>query len=48
MFKEALCVLRKPKELTGLQNMNNGRDSTGIKKIEKLLTEQNLDNASYK
>ena len=34
--------------LTELQNMNNGRGSAWIKKMEKLITENNLDIASYK
>ena len=34
--------------LTELQNMNNGRGSAWIKKIEKSITENNLDIASYK
>ena len=34
--------------LTEIQNMNNGRGSAWIKKIEKLITENNLDIASYK
>ena len=33
--------------LTELQNMNNGRGSAWIKKMEKLITENNLDIASY-
>ena len=36
------------KTLTELQNMNNGRGSTWIKKMENLITENNLDIASYK
>ena len=34
--------------LTELQNINNGTDSAWIKKMEKLITENNLDIASYK
>ena len=34
--------------LTELQNMNNGRGSAWIKKMEKLITKNNLDIASYK
>ena len=34
--------------ITELQNMNNGRGSTWIRKIEKLITDNNLDIASYK
>ena len=34
--------------LTKLKNMNNGRGSAWIKKMEKLITENNLDIASYK
>ena len=34
--------------LTKLQNMNNGRGSAWIKKMEKLITDNNLDIASYK
>ena len=33
--------------LTELQNVNNGRGSAWIKKIDKLITENNLDTASY-
>ena len=33
---------------TELQNTNNGRGSTWIKKMEKLITENNLDIVSYK
>ena len=35
-------------KLTELQNVNNGRGSTWIKKMEKLIAENNLDIASYK
>ena len=34
--------------LTELQNMNSGKGSAWIKKMEKLITENNLDIASYK
>ena len=34
--------------LTELQNMNNGRGSALIKKMENLITENNLDITAYK
>ena len=34
--------------LTELQNMNNGRGSAWIQRMEKLITENNLGIASYK
>ena len=34
--------------LTELQNINNGTGSTWIKKMENIITEYNLDIASYK